>query len=715
MAGEWIPQDGDQIQLRFNRTWTELVPMQGDLVELIFGEPPSDCIWVDVPGSQIVIVVPDTTWTDVPGNQVVIRLPNCAGGGGELLDLEPGDFIYGEAVTVRLDESFKIDFEYGTTLEVDLTTYPVARFEADITYGTALEPVLGVDRRFVPNFYYGEALSSSLTTKAPIVMAPQPFRYGEAFTETTFKPEYVGLGSTFYYGESLIGGLTTKLAVYLEASVFHGETLTFELSATSTFDPVFVYGESLISELVVPGLYTEIAATIYYGDTLSASINLGAITVNGFLRHGEALSGTLTTSPSTPFGFVLFHHGDSISATVQTSEAFKLLPLCYGEALTGIVDEVPPDTAYYGESLSAYLSTEDIFRPRPFYHGENLAYGVLTIPPRAIISAAFIDGYGGNTLEEENDLIVMYHANLSAVFRDSFYMNGAIDGYFSNHNEIDFSNSGWNLDLEVPAPGVFNLDIKNGDRATDRYSSEAICLTADLSTRSRFAANIYYGESAYTIDRDVILVDGNISFVDGMSLFSKQLVGDQFIPLCYGNFISDPENVYIDFAGFEVLDCPSNSAFVGETLFVSISSDVGVGTTFYHGQTMVVDALIGGATILRIDFSGSEALTCDLTHETTIVFVYPFVGGERLSAALTVNQKYSNLPGLIEFTEGMTFAQNLSLITSPRTRTVRHLESGCLSNEYVPMTEDGDLDFSLFNPIPIELDPFTHEIKAICE
>lgn len=45
---------------------------------------------------------------------------------------------------------------------------------------------------------------------------------------------------------------------------------------------------------------------------------------------------------------------------------------------------------------------------------------------------------------------------------------------------------------------------------------------------------------------------------------------------------------------------------------------------------------------------------------------------------------------------------------------VKFVEIGCLDNEYVPQTENGDPDYSKFNPVPVELDTFYHELKAIC-
>lgn len=719
MAGEWIPQDGDQINLKFKTTW---IAQDGDLVELVFGEPPpppKDCEWVDVPGDQVVLVVPEKTWVDVPGDQVVIQLPNCGGGGGGTLDLEPEDFYHGETLTGRLDESYQVEFHYGTSFEVDLTTTPVARFEAEIHHGEAFEPLLGVDWRFVATAHHGEAATFDLTTRPAVVLAPRPFYYGESLRETSFRPEYVGLGSSFYYGESLIGGLTERAPITLSGVGYYGESLVLDnLNTSIQFPGTFYHGEALTSSLEFPGLYTELAATIRYGEALSLGVlNLGAITLNGFVYHGEALSATLTTKPSEPFGFVLFYHGENAWFTMQTSEALPLLPFRHGEVFTvAELDEVPPNTAYYGESLTAYLSTEDIFRPRPFYYGENQNYGELILPPRADLAGTFSDGYGGTTAPGENELTVMYHARMSVVLRESMYVNGALNGYFSNHNQTDFSDSGWNLDLEVPSPGVFNLELGNGDRQTDRYTKEAIALTADLSTLSRFRGEFYHGESAYTVDLDIYLDDhGIIEMCDGLSLSSKPLYANQYIPLCYGNFIPDPDNLYIDFAGIEVLECPAHSAFVGETLTGALESNSGVGAAHYYGETFTVTELIGGSTVFEIEFKGSQNLAADLTHDSTWMFLRNVYHGENLRADLTVSQKYSNFEGLIEFRYGEAFAQNTSLITDVRRRTVRHLESGCLSNEYVPMTESGDLDWSQFNPVPVELDPFTHEIKAICE
>lgn len=199
-------------------------------------------------------------------------------------------------------------------------------------------------------------------------------------------------------------------------------------------------------------------------------------------------------------------------------------------------------------------------------------------------------------------------------------------------------------------------------------------------------------------------------------MLSRSVVADLHIPLCYGNFIPDADNLYIDFAGFEVLDCPTDSAFTGDFLAVALEANVGMGATFTYGTSLNNPELIGGATIFTIDFKCSQDLAADLTHETTWIHgIHPYKYGESLRADLTVSQFYTNFEGIQNFNEGTTIDHTITLITDERRRTVRHLESGCLPNEYVPMTESGDLDWSQYNPVPIELDPYTHEIKAICE
>lgn len=720
MAGKWTPQDGDQIVLNFKTVW---IASDGDLVELKFGNesssnPPVDCEWADVPGDQVVLTVPSITWADVPGDQIIIQLPNC-GGGGEIVDLEPGDFYHGETLEGRLDETYRAEFFYGESFEVDLTTTTVARFEVELYHGESLVPNLGVDWRLVATAYHGENLNNVNLIIRPAVLMTATAYHGESFRDTSFRPEYVGFPSTFYYGESLIGVITERGPITLTSVAYHGEALTVtNLNTQIQLDGTFHHGEALTANLVVPGLYTELAATVYYGETVSAVLNSGGSTLNGFVYHGEALTATLETKPSIALGIVHMYHGDNLWCTMQSSEAFKLGPYRYGEALTAVLDEQPNEEFFGGESLTAYLSTEDIFRPRPFYHGENVGYIELIMPPRAAMSASAYEGIGGTTPPGDNELTVMYHARMSAVFRESVWMWGSVDGYFLNTGTLDFTNSGWDLDLVVHRPGVFDLDLKNGDRATDRYTKEAICLTADLSTMPRFRATAYHGESAYTVDLDIYLDNhGIIEFYAGEVVLSRSMVADIHIPLCYGNFIPDADNLYIDFAGFEVSDCPSHSAYAGEYLTAELETTSGVGATFWYGTVIPREiTLIGGATIFAIEFKCSQDLAADLTHETTWIHgIHPYKYGESLRADLTVSQFYTNFEGIQNFYEGTTIDHRITLITDERRRTVRHLESGCLPNEYVPMTESGDLDWSQYNPVPIELDPYTHEIKAICE
>jgi hypothetical protein len=43
------------------------------------------------------------------------------------------------------------------------------------------------------------------------------------------------------------------------------------------------------------------------------------------------------------------------------------------------------------------------------------------------------------------------------------------------------------------------------------------------------------------------------------------------------------------------------------------------------------------------------------------------------------------------------------------------LEDGCLDNEYIWQDENGDPIPEKFNPVPVELDPYQHDIKARCQ
>ena len=43
------------------------------------------------------------------------------------------------------------------------------------------------------------------------------------------------------------------------------------------------------------------------------------------------------------------------------------------------------------------------------------------------------------------------------------------------------------------------------------------------------------------------------------------------------------------------------------------------------------------------------------------------------------------------------------------------LEDGCLDNEYIWQDENGDPIPEKFNPVPVELDPFQHDLKARCQ
>ena len=45
---------------------------------------------------------------------------------------------------------------------------------------------------------------------------------------------------------------------------------------------------------------------------------------------------------------------------------------------------------------------------------------------------------------------------------------------------------------------------------------------------------------------------------------------------------------------------------------------------------------------------------------------------------------------------------------------VKLKEQGCLDNEYIPLDEHGDPDWSKFQNVPIEGDQYQHDIKAEC-
>ena len=496
----------------------------------------------------------------------------------------------------------------------------------------------------------------------------------------TFQTLYV---NEFVAGENLSVDVNWHTASDFETTFWTGENLSVDVNFTSTLhvNP-FHAGENLsvdISWHEADILEVNFWAGENLGLALSTTSNLDAIAYTG-----ENLATDVSAAPSEPIP-VEFYVGEHVVVeTIATAVHLVPEPIYSGEhATVSEIDSLENFLIYAGEALEASLATDTLLEPEGVFSGENLSVEVRFGPSEYM---GTFRAYAGENLEVPVPTYL-----ISKRFEVRFAVGEQTTGYWTGSPYVDTIDlSGWPDRWEDQ---WVQMDLAD-DLTTNFEGLETYCV-ASLSTRSRFQLSFATGEAGSLGRLGENAFDEGYSSMGAGENLQVSLDTVYNVYLCLGNFIPDADSVDVELLATELELCQDYTMLAGERMVSSMSAQYSLYPLAYTGEYVVVDLFID-PTLRCTAYTGENLRWFDPYFEPMVRT------GEHVTFRFE-EPDYEFFTGENVLVESLTIEYN-----------VWFLEAGCLPNEYIPTTESGDLDYDKFNPVPIELDHFRHEIRAMC-
>lgn len=571
-------------------------------------------------------------WVNYPGNQVPVNFY-------EPWVTHQGNFVpvSFECGTGGSEPEFTffsgyIDFSDGASASFSLLETLGVRFYAGENVGDDFLTTFPISDIGDTLFYNGESLDLTVSTTQSL--ATVNFYSGE-FATTYLATDTVLENVAFLHGESALFDLALNPPDELQPRAYTGESVTFTLRTSSVLPIVFHSGEHATVE-VTDNPQPDLLFEVFEGQTAHVSLSTAA-----------------------NFGDISFTHGEWATVVSVENEQFWRM--------------------FAGESASLDLAT-DTTLPAIGYTGEAASLILDTRPSEGIGIFRAHTGERSDLLLSVLTAVLLYPNEISS--RTEFFC------------EFDISTS-FDLLNETCCPVIETherIELRDQPAPDETYDGDKVVVQVDLAAAPRFSFDFYEGSHFVGIDPNYL---GQINFYEG-HVPTVGYIDFEFVDfrLCYGNFIPDGDNTFIELVSEYNDDCYADFIFVGEEANVEIENNVQFDLNMYASERMFVDLYIEPILLFRVwhgeyarisnpefpvSFHTGETLTFDFYEDR-----WNFYTGE--SALLNITTEYD-----VEF-----------------------LEMGCLDNEYVPIDEYGDPDLENFNPVPVELEFFRHSIKARC-
>lgn len=565
----------------------------------------------------------------------------------------------------------------GASLSVELQARSVALFTFDVYEGSEQNASLQISRLLTPNFWEGAESNSILTTQPGTGMVA-PAYTGESLEVVLVRyPQFQAPGFT---GESLSVDVEFHPTAIIDASMYEGASSDTTLSTETGFGPS-LYEGAAFDVTLTSVLPPEFSFNFYTGETLVSALNTSPLFV--LLNYiGEEMSVVFTTAPQPDIS-LNFYDGASGSTTLSAAAQLTLNSAYTGEELSKFVLGNEPNIyAYQGEEMDVDLALE-IAIPLFSFSGETMQFSLDIHPSEGL---GTFRGYEGSELALST-VWTLKSRTLSVLFRNSWEM------------KTDFSNSGTSFDLTTDSccgprdnSGTW-IDIGLADVPSYQYSGDKVIFSVDLSTRARFVVDFREGSTQTLKDYDIYL---SFDFASGETS-SFETESTLNIRLCKGNFIPNADHVDVEMINLYDENCEADYMYHGETMVLDfLEVNQNFQPSMFTGETMNV--VVQAPDLWQFFFYSGETMRVDFNEIPT----RPMQEGATMTLAFEE-------PKWLAF-EGSTMTID-KLVTE---YDVEFTEVGCLDNEYVPQTPDGDNDWSKYNPVPVELDTYYHELKARC-
>ncbi len=570
----------------------------------------------------------------------------------------------------------------GDVLDVVLTDNPFDQLEVLYHDGDYADADLYSYSVFEVTYPDGDYADADLKTQ-PLILFDVLYHDGDyADADLTDNPAK-DMKPTAYDGdEAVLDYLATTFALYPVA--YDGDYVEAEMNRAATLDGVAYDGDYSDVDFT-PSPPAEMNPVAYDGEVLDVDVKF---TQTLFPRayDGDYSDADFTTVPGAGLQ-VTFHDGEYSDAELSEdtfyfrfhdgdeavldylATTFALYPVAYdgdyaqvdvNRAATLYPVAHDGDEAYIPE---LYVTPGQEFEPVA-YDGENLFVqdAILIYPtfnPRPIVSSETLyDGFGGvgglNFCESTRD----YPPSGDAVVFDTW----------------DYERKPW---------GLCPPEVDDG-------------VEFDLAVNQRLSVDFFDGDFSQTYTSHPHLQPYPIECGESSYFY---LEPNMYIRFCPGYLIPAGDNVVFDFSSDLNLNCQGWFAQDGETVAkIDLSVPAGLAPRAYDGENVYFWLYVPGPWMLRT-YDGERAVVnnpdmyakahdgdvCYVRMERRAYLVHEGENAHVISLELSV-------PGIKFLTP-----------------------SACLENQYRPLTEDGDIDWSYDQPgTTIELEPFRTKIEAEC-
>lgn len=553
-----------------------------------------------------------------------------------------------------------VEYQIGETVGASLDTRPATTIDVAFSVGEQIAASIVTHRLFPITFQIGEQIAGELTTEP-----------------------YEGFQTIFAVGESLIASVdaTPGFIVHMHT----GEEVSVVVNTSVSFPTVFTAGESL-SVVMYQAQYWNPEPTAYVGETMTTGFSVGQFSLGVIVgESGEELKADLKTNDKAIL-VANGQHGET--ATVSISWAANLGNMNFYHGTTAVVDTIEFDSLYRaheGARMDASFATQTTL-PGDAFDGARLNIDLKTGPsePLGRMNAWHGEEHAVQTLA------LMKAVYLGVTFYNSYVFNVGAP-YLGTFMDMD---SGCCSNHFPGQQDFHRIEMNDAEFGDQKFDGDRISATVDFQTQPRFRFNFTTGETMRAVEDDTYLIYPRMTAGETMrvSLESNHIN----FPLCPVNFIPDGDNVYVELDYIDDSSCYADYFHTGEVAVVhSFQANQNFQEHYHEGARMDFDLTIQAAWVL-LALHGEHARVSNPEMEIAVRT------GESASASFYVSPIIGATGEHVE----------VSLTTIYE---VVFLEDGCLDNEYIWQDENGDPIPEKFNPVPVELDPYQHDIKARCQ
>ena len=526
------------------------------------------------------------------------------------------------------------------------------------------------------------------------------------FDLQTYRTEFIEL--EFEVGEDVEFDLQTYRTEFIELEFEVGEDVEFDIEILPVFypDPEFIDGAEAFLELATTdgldcefdvgecfevALYesdpTEISVDFYSSELLEVDLSLGQ---SSFGSIGASTGSNLEVE-------IDWREQDEISgisyigenAEFDLSLGANLGDIVFDDGIEAAFDNLenePHTYIYVGEQVSASVYTQ-MTLPGEAGEGAELEIDLTIGPSEGIGTFSIIHGE-----EHAVQTLALLKAVILGVTFYNSYMFHVGAPYIGTFMDMD---SGCCANHYPGQQDFHKIEMNDAEFGDQKFDGDRIRATVDFQTQPRFRFNFTHGETLRAVEDNTFLMSPRMNTGETLrvSLESNHIN----FPLCPVNFIPDGDNVYVELDYIDDATCYADYFHTGETFAVhSFQVNQNFQERYYDGARMDMELTLRDAWVIRA-YTGEQARWRNpaevearaYTGEQARVdfYVAPIIGGtgEALEASLTTIYE------------------------------VVFLEDGCLDNEYIWQDENGDPIPEKFNPVPVELDPYQHDLKAKCQ